>query len=161
MRADGRVAKAVHKVSASPAFAKVAPAIVPPLDKLVHKLTGGRRTMSDGMQPIVVLTTTGAKSGQPRTVPIACFPDGDALYVVGSNFGREKHPAWSGNLLETRRAHASVGGEDFEVDAHLLTEEEKAAMWPALLEKWPNFDVYTERSGRDLRVFRLDRVSRG
>jgi deazaflavin-dependent oxidoreductase (nitroreductase family) len=106
----------------------------------------------------LVLTTTGAKSGQPRTVPIACFPEGDALYVVGSNFGREKHPGWTANLLKHPRASGSFAGRKLELQAHLLSAEEKAAVWPMLTEKWPNFDVYADRSGRDLRVFRLERV---
>ena len=161
MRSDGRLAKVVQKVSGSPTFAKLAPSIVTPLDKVVHTLTGGRRTLSDGMVDTLLLTTTGAKSGQPRTVPIACFPDGDVLYVVGSNFGREKHPGWTANLLAHPRASGSHAGRRLELEAHLLTAEEKTDVWPMLTEKWPNFDVYADRSGRDLRVFRLTPVSSG
>ncbi|MGK4302063.1 nitroreductase family deazaflavin-dependent oxidoreductase, partial [Klebsiella pneumoniae] len=82
------------------------------------------------------------------------FPDGDGFYLVGSNFGREKHPAWSGNLLKTPRAEVSFKGRDFPVEARLLTDEEKAEVWPRLLEIWPTYDRYVERSGRNLRVFR-------
>jgi deazaflavin-dependent oxidoreductase (nitroreductase family) len=77
--------------------------------------------------------------------------------VVGSNFGRPQHPAWSWNLLENPRAEVSFGSEDFPVEAHLLSADEKAAVWPVLIDEWPLFDLYVERSGRDLRVFRLER----
>lgn len=156
---DSTLGRAVIAAAASPAFAKVAPAVVPRLDRLVHRMTGGRTTMSAGMVPTVLLTTTGSRSGEPRTVPLACVPEGDVLYVVGSNYGRPQHPAWTTNLLRRPRARASFGGEDFEVDAHLLTSEDKAATWPRLVAAWPAYDGYVERSGRDLRVFRLDRVS--
>jgi deazaflavin-dependent oxidoreductase (nitroreductase family) len=156
--ADGPVGRAVIKVAASPAFARVAPSVVPRLDRLVHRLTGGRTTMSAGMVPTVLLTTTGSRTGQPRTVPLACMPEGDALYVVGSNFGRERHPAWSTNLLHTPRARASFAGDDYDVVARLLSSEDKAATWPRLVEAWPAYDDYVEHSGRDLRVFRLERA---
>jgi deazaflavin-dependent oxidoreductase (nitroreductase family) len=153
---DGPLGRAVMRMAASPTFAKVAPSVVPKLDRAVHRLTGGRTTMSAGMVPTVVLTTTGARSGEPRTVPLACVPDGDTLYVVGSNFGRERHPAWSTNLLAAPRARASYAGDEYDVVAHLLSPEETAAVWPRLTEAWPAYDGYAERSGRDLRVFRLE-----
>jgi deazaflavin-dependent oxidoreductase (nitroreductase family) len=152
---DSVVGRSVIRMAASPAFARVAPSVVPRLDRLVHRLTGGRTTMSAGMVPTVLLTTTGSRSGEPRTVPLACFPEGDDLYVVGSNYGRERHPAWSTNLMATPRARASFDGRDYDVDAHLLTPVEKAETWPRLVAAWPVYDTYVERSGRDLRVFRL------
>jgi len=151
----GRVAQ---KVAGSGWFAKVAPPIITPLDRFLHRVTGGRVITSRGLLPSLMLTTTGAKTGQPREVPLACVPDGDVIYLVGSNFGREKHPAWSGNLLKTPRAQVSFGGESFPVDAARLDEAEKAAVWPKLVEVWPTYDRYVEKSGRDLRVFRLTRA---
>lgn len=159
MRRDGFVGRVVQKTSGSRWFAKVAPPIITPLDKLVHKLSGGRRTLSGAMVPTVLLTTTGAKSGQPRQVPLACVPDGDVIYLVGSNFGREQHPAWSGNLRKTPRAEVSFKGESFAVDAELLSDDDKAEVWPTILQAWPLYDRYVERSGRNLRVFRLHRVA--
>jgi deazaflavin-dependent oxidoreductase (nitroreductase family) len=158
MRVDGPVGRAVQKVAGSPLFSKVAPPIITPLDRFLHRISGGRVMLSRGLVPILVLTTTGAKSGQPRTVPLACFPDGDGFYLVGSNFGREHHPAWSGNLLKAPRAEVSFEGRDFPVEARLLSDEEKAEVWPRLLDIWPTYDRYVERSGRNLRVFRLEPV---
>lgn len=158
MRIDGRVGRAVVKVSGSSLFARIGPPIVTPIDKAVHRLTGGRRMFSKGLLDTLILTTTGAKSGRPRTVPLACFPDGDVIYLVGSNFGRAQHPAWTANLLATPSARVSLDGQEFDVRAQLLDAGEKAKVWPMLTAAWPNYNVYADRSGRDLRVFRLERV---
>lgn len=157
MQVDGAVGRVVQKVAGSPLFARIAPPIITPLDKLVYKVSGGRFMMSRGLVPTLMLTTTGAKSGQPRIVPLACMPEDDAIYVIGSNFGRERHPAWTANLLQTPRAEVGFRGDEFEVVAHHLSDEEKAEVWPRLLKVWPTYDNYVERSGRNIRVFRLER----
>ncbi len=151
------------KLSATRAFAKVAPPIVTNLDRAVYKVSGGRwvLTSSKDVLPILMLITVGAKTGEQRRAPLATIPDGDVLYLVGSNFGREKHPAWTGNLLKTPQATVTYEKETFPVTATLLGPDEKAAVWPKLLAKWPNYDGYQERSGRDIRVFRLERTDGG
>jgi deazaflavin-dependent oxidoreductase (nitroreductase family) len=138
-------------------FAKAGPRVVPPLDRALSRASGGRLMMSRLMLPCAVVTTTGRKSGLPRESPLAAIPlDGD-LYVVGSNFGREHHPAWSWNLIADPAAMVSFDGETYPARAHLLDDDEKRRTWPALIERWPLFDQYVDRSGRDLRVFRLVR----
>ncbi|MBA2890651.1 nitroreductase family deazaflavin-dependent oxidoreductase [Nonomuraea soli] len=137
-------------------FPRVGPKIIPRMDRAVHWLTRGKGLTSDLMIPTMLLTTTGRKSGQPRSTPLACLPEDDGGFlVVGSNFGRESHPAWSGNLLAHPRALVHFRGKDIPVTATLLTGEARAEAWPRLLKLWPVFDHYTARSGRDLRVFRL------
>ncbi len=139
-------------------FAKVGPPVVPHIDRLLNRVFGGRVLMSSMMLPCAVVTTTGRKSGLPRESPLASVPLDGALYVVGSNFGRPQHPAWSWNLLADPAAQVSYRGEHFAVQAELLSDDDKAATWPRLIERWPLFDQYVERSGRNLRVFRLRRV---
>ena len=156
VRLDSRLGKAVQKMAGSKAFMKVGPKVVPHVDRFLHKVSGGRIISSGGLLPSLVLTTTGAKTGQKRTTPLATKPEGDGWYVVGSNFGRDTHPAWTANLMKNPEAEVSFKGKTTPVRAHLLTAEEKAETWPNLVKFWPNYDVYTERSGRDLRVFRLD-----
>ncbi|MEU0566781.1 nitroreductase family deazaflavin-dependent oxidoreductase [Nonomuraea sp. NPDC005983] len=137
-------------------FMRAGPRIVPRLDRALHRLTGGRLIGASGLVPALVLTTTGARSGLPRTTPLACLPEpGGSLLVVGSNFGLPGHPAWTGNLLKTPAATVSFRGREFPVVATLLTGERRAAAWPGLIELWPVYDRYTEKSGRELRVFRL------
>jgi len=153
---DSRLGRLTAKVAGSPQFAAVAPKIVPRVDRLLNRLTGGRFVLSAALLPSIVLTTTGAKSGLQRQTPLATMPDGGAFYVVGSNFGREKHPAWTANLLAYPDATVTFRGRSVPVHAHLLEEDEKAAVWPRLTAMWPTYDRYVERSGRNLRVFRLE-----
>ncbi|MGN9840640.1 nitroreductase family deazaflavin-dependent oxidoreductase [Nonomuraea sp. H19] len=137
-------------------FALVGPKIVPPLDRFVNRVTGGRVLMGDQMIPHLLLTTIGSKSGQPRQSPLACWPeDGGTFLVVGSNFGREHHPAWTGNLMKTPEATVNFRGRVIPVTSSLLTGAEREEAWRRLLRFWPLYQGYTERSGRELRVFRL------
>jgi deazaflavin-dependent oxidoreductase (nitroreductase family) len=153
---DSKLGRIVVKASGTKAFMHIGPKIVPHLDRALHKISGGRVIMSAGMLPSLVLTTTGAKTGQRRTSPLATKPENGSWYVVGSNFGRDAHPAWTANLIATPDAEVSFEAHTIAVHAHLLTAEEKAEIWPRMVKFWPNYDVYVERSGRDLRVFRLD-----
>jgi deazaflavin-dependent oxidoreductase (nitroreductase family) len=150
-----RFSRAVQRLAASPAFSRVAPAIVPRVDRLVSRLSGGRFTTSAGIVPSMVLVTTGARTGQQRETPLATIPDGDSLYVVGSNFAREAHPAWSYNLLADPRATAVYRGRRIPVSARLLDPDEKAEVWPRLTAIWPTYDTYEARTARELRVFEL------
>ena len=112
--------------------------------------------MSELVFPTLMLTTTGRRSGLPRRQPLLYLRDGGAYVVVGSNFGRTSHPAWSANLLAEPNATIEVGGRRLQVVARLLSAEDKQRLWPQLLRMWPGFDDYVERSGRDVRVFALE-----
>ena len=148
----------VERMAVSDWFRKIGPKVVPQLDTMVHKLTGGRATMSGLYTPVLILTTIGRKSGEPRPTPLATFPHGGDFIVVGSNFGRANHPAWSHNLLANPEATVEYRGKKFPVTARLVSPEEKAELWPKITKQLQNFERYPERSGRDLRVFMLERA---
>ena len=149
-------------VAGSSGFRAVGPKVVPPVDRLLSRITGGRVVLSGSLVPSLVLESTGAKTGRRRTTPLACLPEDDGSFlVVGSNFGRERHPAWTANLRAHPGATVTFRGRTIPVRAALLSAEEKAAVWPRLTAVWPNYDRYTEVSGRDLRVFRLAPTSAG
>lgn len=152
-RSRGR--QLIDGIAGSAAFGAVAPKIFPPLDRFLHRATGGRVLMSRLMLPSLVLTTTGHKSGEPRVVPLATLPDGDTFLVVGSNFGRPHHPAWTTNLLHHPEASVDYHRRSFPVVGTLLSDEEKAEVWPRLTARWPSYDRYEDRSHRNIRVFRL------
>ncbi|MBV8160940.1 MAG: nitroreductase family deazaflavin-dependent oxidoreductase, partial [Acidimicrobiia bacterium] len=154
--ADSRIGRAVQKVAKTRAFAATGAKVFPPVDRVLNRLTGGRVVLSASLVPSLVLTTTGRKTGQPRQTPLATRPVEDGFLVVGSNFGKEHHPAWTANLLANPNATVTYKGETIPVVARLLDPEQKAAVWPDLLRIWPAWTSYTERSGRDLRVFRLE-----
>ncbi|MFG3010338.1 nitroreductase/quinone reductase family protein [Streptomyces cinerochromogenes] len=149
----------VRKVSSTRLFAKVAPHVVPALDRGVHRLTRGRVLLSARLLPGVILTSTGARTGRPRRTPLACMPveDGRSWILVGSNFGRPGHPAWTHNLLAHPEASVSWKGRDIPVTARLLTGEERAVAWRALLAFWPPYAVYQARVEREIRLFRITR----
>ncbi|TYB42808.1 nitroreductase family deazaflavin-dependent oxidoreductase [Actinomadura chibensis] len=147
-----------QRISGAPWFAKVGPKVVPPIDRTLHRLTGGRFLLGQLLVPSLVLTTTGAVSGLARRTPLACLPDTGpkgGWYVVGSNFGRENHPAWTGNLLKHPEAEVSFQGRTTPVTARLLDDGERADVWPRLTAVWPVYDRYVERTTRQLRVFHL------
>jgi deazaflavin-dependent oxidoreductase (nitroreductase family) len=155
--ADSRLKRTAVSLSSSQRFARVAPYFVPQLDRMLHRVSGGRLSLGGSTVPSLMLTTIGAKTGQVRQTPLATMPDGASWYVVGSNYGRADHPAWTANLLAHPDTEITYKASTHRVHAHLLSPQEKAEIWPKLLHFWPAYETYTERSGRDLRVFRLDR----
>lgn len=150
------VRSAVEAMATTGWFRRWGPRIVPHLDRGLHRMTGGHVLMSQVMIDCLVLTTTGRRTGLPRSVPLACLPGPDGSFlVVASNFGRRDEPAWSANLLHDPQATMSYRGSSLTVDAHLLSPADKAAVWADLLRMWPPYARYGESSGRELRVFRL------
>ncbi|ROO88990.1 deazaflavin-dependent oxidoreductase (nitroreductase family) [Actinocorallia herbida] len=147
-----------QSISGSPWFAKVGPKLVPALDRGLHRMTGGRVMLAQALIPQLYLTTTGAKSGQPRVTPLLCMPEDGGWIVVGSNFGQEKHPAWTGNLLKEPRATVEFRKRAYEVTGTLLEGADREATWTRLNAMWPVFDRYQSRVDRDLRLFRLTPV---
>jgi deazaflavin-dependent oxidoreductase (nitroreductase family) len=136
-------------------FARLGPVLVP-ADRAVARLTGGR-LIALGLVPSLLLTTTGRRSGRPRTTPLLGVPDGDAFVVIGSNWGGPRHPAWALNLLADPDATIVRKGRRFPVRAGLLTGPERERAWRSALRQWPAYQVYAERAGRELYVFRLER----
>ncbi len=143
-------------ILASRPFRWLAPKVLPQTHKLLHRLSGGRWMFDSQAQPMCMLTTTGARSGQPRETPLAAVPIEDGkLLVVGSNFASDKHPAWTGNLLAHPDATVVFKGTTFPVHSRLLTGDERQARWDELLTWFPNWRDYTEVTDREFRVFEL------
>ncbi len=152
-------AKLVQRVSATRAFARVAPLLIPAVDRAVHRLSKGRAMLSTRLLPGVVLHARGAKTGQPRHTPLACMPEPDrgTWILIGSNFGRPGHPAWTGNLLAHPEVSVHWEGQDVPVRARLLAGEERADAWRAVLRFWPPYATYQQRIEREIRLFRIER----
>jgi deazaflavin-dependent oxidoreductase (nitroreductase family) len=137
-------------------FPRVAPHVFPPLDRWVNRVSGGRRFVSELFVPTILLTTTGARSGLPRPSPLACVPlGGDEYLVVGSNYGGERHPAWTGNLLAHPEATVTADGRVVSVRADLLAGDERADAWRRMTAVYPPWEAYATMAGRELRVFHL------
>lgn len=129
-------------------------------DTRLHRVSGGRVTVLDiaGL-PNLNLTVTGRKSGVERTTPLLCVPDGDTILIAGSYFGGPKTPLWVGNLRAADgRARVEYGKKTFAVVATELDGDERARAWQHMLETWPNYAKYEERTDRLIPVFRLTRT---
>lgn len=110
--------------------------------------------------PIVLLTTTGHKSGQQRTTPLLYLDVGDSTYaIVGSFAGSDTPPAWAVNLLKTPRAQIQIGANIKNVVTAVASAQRKAELWPKLVAMYPDYQVYQDRTSRDIPVFLLTPVS--
>ncbi|MGW0842218.1 nitroreductase family deazaflavin-dependent oxidoreductase [Streptomyces sp. NPDC002787] len=142
-------------------FLRLAPRLLPACDRAVHRLTGGRWLPSRLFLPTVLLTTTGHRSGCPRTTPLCAYRYGNGDWlVVASNFGRPEHPAWSTNLLHRPDAVVTWRGHRQAVTARLLSAADAAAERQRILTVLPVYDDYAARAGRPSRVFRLHPAAR-
>lgn len=131
---------------------------ITPLDRAVLERTDAKYTILGPIgAPVILLTTIGRKSGQPRTQPLLYVHDGDTLYVIGSNFGQERHPAWSANLLANPKATVAIAGQRIPVRADLV-ETDKDAIFARFVEVTGAYDAYRSRTTRDLRIFALTRT---
>ena len=154
-----RIASRVRGFGHTRWFARVGRAFVP-VDRALGRLTKGRY-VAFGLRdlPSMLITTTGRKSGLPRTNPLLYVPDGDGFAVMGSNWGQDLHPAWAHNLVANPEAVVTMGGKDIVVRATLAQDAERERLLALLLAMWPAYATYQERAnGRDIRVFRLSRV---
>jgi deazaflavin-dependent oxidoreductase (nitroreductase family) len=98
--------------------------------------------------PILLLTTTGRKSGQPRTSALIHGRDGDDYLVVASMGGAPSHPRWYLNLQADPEAEVQVKADHIRVRARTASGDEKARLWKIMTDAWPNYDVYQTRTDR-------------
>jgi deazaflavin-dependent oxidoreductase (nitroreductase family) len=122
----------------------------------VYRLSGGRIGGKINQAPVLLLTTTGRKSGQKRTAPVVYLVDGENLVVIGSNAGHNRTPAWSLNLKANPEAEVEVGRERRKVRARIAEGEERAELWRKHNEQYSGFDEYEARTNRGIAVFVLE-----
>jgi deazaflavin-dependent oxidoreductase (nitroreductase family) len=96
----------------------------------------------------LLLTTTGRKSGQPRTSPLIFAQDGDDYLVVASMGGAPQHPQWYLNITANPEAEVQVKADVIPVTARTASDDEKPRLWKIVTEQWPNYDVYQTRTDR-------------
>ena len=107
----------------------------------------------------VKLTTTGAKSGEPRLVTLYAWEDGEDLILVGSWAGADRHPAWVHNLRVNPRATVKVALQVWEADATEVTDpSERQRLWEMVVERFPQYATYQGRTSREIPLFVLRRV---
>jgi deazaflavin-dependent oxidoreductase (nitroreductase family) len=116
----------------------------------VYRMTGGLIGHSSGKIKNLLLTTTGRKTGQPRTVPLSYIRDGETLVIVASNGGADRDPVWWLNLRANPAATAQVGNEIVPIVAREADERERERLWPMLHEE--NFFYSRHLANTDRRI---------
>lgn len=107
----------------------------------------------------IVLTTTGARTGTPRSVTLYAWEDGEELVIVGSQGGAARHPAWVHNLRAHQRATVTESKRAHEVKAREVTDgPERARLWDMVVERFPLYATYQQRTSRGIPLFALKRV---
>jgi deazaflavin-dependent oxidoreductase (nitroreductase family) len=109
-----------------------------------------------GVDRVGLITTTGAKCGQPRTQPLVFLDDSDGLLAIGSNYGRPSHPAWTANLLASPECTVEFKGPPTRYRAELLSGDARAAAWDTAVDAYRGYENYhASCAPREIRVFRL------
>lgn len=119
-----------------------------------YRATGGRFVGRPGA-PTLLLTTTGRKSGQPRTTALFYLPDGDRQVLVASYGGDARHPQWYLNLVADPDVTVQLGRQTRQAHATVASGPERAALWPKVVANWPGYQGYQERTDRELPVIVL------
>ena len=108
---------------------------------------------------ILLLTTTGRQSGEPRTTPLIYAEDGDRYVIVASKGGAPDDPGWYKNLAKTPEVELQVLDEVFPARARTAEGEERDRLWRKANEVWPHYDEYQTRTDREIPVVVLERAS--
>jgi deazaflavin-dependent oxidoreductase (nitroreductase family) len=125
----------------------------------VYRLTRGRvggRMMGND---VLLLTTTGAKTGLRRTSPVLYGGDGDRLVVIASKAGAPEDPAWYRNLRKDPSVEVEIGGDKHSYRARLATDEERPRLWAMMAKSYPSFDAYQKKTTRVIPVVILEPTS--
>ncbi len=116
------------------------------------RISNGRLGSKLGTQIILLLETTGRKTGQPREIPIAYFFREGQYLIVASNWGKDSNADWYLNLLKNPRAKLTVGGKVFSVEAHVAEGDEYTRLWKFATEKHPPYLDYQKMTKRHIPI---------
>lgn len=105
--------------------------------------------------PVLLLTTTGRRSGKERTTPLTFFRDGTNLVVIASNGGADRAPDWSLNLQQNPRAVVEIGTEKLSVRARTASPEERERLWPGITATYSGYARYEAKTARPIPVLIL------
>lgn len=128
------------------------------LDRPILRLTGGRQSMTNMLSglPVVNVTTIGAKSGQPRSLPLVAIPDGENVILIASNYGQKHHPAWYYNLRAHPEVQLTYEGHTVTYTARETNGAERERCWQRAVDLYSGYAAYKERAGqRQIGVFLL------
>ncbi len=122
----------------------------------VYRLSRGRIGGKLDKAPVMLLETTGRRSGKTRVAPVVYIEDGGGYVVIGSNAGNEGAPAWALNLVANPDAAVEIRGVRRPVRARVAQGAEREDLWGKMNAQYAGFDHYRERTDRDIKVFVLE-----
>ena len=123
----------------------------------LYRLTGGRFVGRIVGAPVLLLTTTGRHSGRSRTTPLLYLRDGEQFAVVASFGGHPTHPLWYLNLTADPRVGVRIGRERFRARASTASPEERARLWPLIVQMYAGYAGYQEKTTREIPIVLLER----
>ena len=106
--------------------------------------------------PVLLLTSVGRRTGELRTTPLIYLADGDRIVLVASKAGSKRHPLWYRNLEANPECEVQIARDRIKCTSRTASSEEKAALWPALVEIYRDYDDYQARTHRDIPVVILE-----
>jgi deazaflavin-dependent oxidoreductase (nitroreductase family) len=126
------------------------------LNVMAYRLTGGwlGGTFRGGA-PVCLVTTTGKRSGQARTIALLYLAEGDDVVVVASKGGMSHSPGWYHNMMANPDVEVQIGATKRSMRARRASDAEKAALWPRLIAMYPDYDDYQKRTARNIPVMIL------
>jgi deazaflavin-dependent oxidoreductase (nitroreductase family) len=124
----------------------------------LYRRTGGRITGRIAGAPVLLLTTTGRRSGQPHTIPLGYFELDDVRYVIASNSGAPRDPAWYRNLLAHPQVQLHIGRETYAAQAETASGEERQRLWEHATRVAPAYQRYAS-SPREIPIVTLRQAS--
>ena len=120
------------------------------------RLTGGRVGGQIRGARVLLLHHRGRRSGAERVSPLLYLPDGDRIVVIGSKGGSHTHPAWFLNLREMEKTEVELAGERRWVSVRVADDDERAALWPRVVQIWPDYATYQTRTDRQIPLVLLE-----
>lgn len=151
--------RGIQKIASSRAGAKIFSKLMHPVDKVLFNVSSGEVTLPGLLArlPVIMLITTGAKSGKVRSMPLLGIPIGDDLAIIGSNFGQESTPGWVYNLEADPSASVKYRDRTVAVAARRSSEDETDRIYEQTASIYPGFAKYRSRADhREIRVFVLE-----
>jgi proline iminopeptidase len=107
---------------------------------------------------ILLLTTTGRRTGRETTTPLIYNLDGDTPVIVASKGGAPRHPGWFENLVKTPEVGVQIKGDRFRARARVAEGDERERLWDLMVQVWPHYDEYATRTDREIPVVVLERM---